>query len=44
MHRFYLAAVDLLPGALLLIPVFLLLNMVYFRNVRKSTLYFLFSK
>ena len=43
MHRFYLAAVDLLPGALLLIPVFLLLNMVYFRNVRKSTLYFLFS-
>ena len=28
MYRFYLAAVDMLPGALILIPVYLLLNSV----------------
>lgn len=43
MYRFYLAAVDMLPGALILIPVYLLLNSMYFHSVRKSFLYFLFS-
>ena len=43
MYRFYLAAMDLLPGALLLLPVYLLLHKVYFRSIRKSILYYLFS-
>ena len=44
MYRFYLAAMDLLPGALLLLPVYLLLHKVYFRSIRKSILYYLFSR
>ena len=43
MYRFYLAAMDLLPGALLMLPVYLLLHKVYFRSIRKSILYYLFS-
>lgn len=43
MNRFYLAAVDLLPGALLLIPVYWILNKICFHNAGKSTLYYLFS-
>ena len=43
MYRFYLAAVDLLPGALLLAPVYFVLNKVYLRNSGKSVLYYLFS-
>lgn len=43
MYRFYLAAVDMLPGILLLIPVYFLLNRVYFHSVRKSISCFLFS-
>lgn len=43
MYRFYLAAVDILPGALLFIPIYWILNKVCFRNARKSFLYFLFS-
>ena len=43
MYRFYLAAVDMLPAALLLAPVYLVLNKAYFHNARKSILYFLFA-
>ena len=43
MYRFYLAAVDMLPGALLLAPVYLILNKAYFHDTRKSILYYLFS-
>ena len=43
MHRFYLAAIDLLPGILILAPVYLILNKAYFRNAGKSFFYFLFS-
>ena len=43
MYRFYLAAVDMLPSAFLLIPLFGFLNMIYFHNTRKSILYFLLS-
>ena len=43
MFRFYLAAVDMLPAALLLAPVYLILNKAYFHNTRKSILYFLFA-
>ena len=43
MYRFYLAAMDLLPGAILLAPVYFLLNRLYFHNTGKSVLYYLFS-
>ena len=43
MYRFYLAAVDMLPGSLLLAPIYLILNKIYFHNTRKSILYYLFS-
>ena len=43
MYRFYLAAVDLLPAAMLLIPVYWILNKIYFHNARKSIFYYLFS-
>ena len=43
MYRFYLAAVDMLPGALLLAPVYLILHKAYFHNTGKSILYYLFS-
>ena len=43
MYRFYLAAMDLLPAAILLIPIFCILNKVYFHNIRKSIFYYLFS-
>jgi len=43
MYRFYLAAVDLLPAALLLIPIYFLLNRMCFQNAGKSLLYYLFS-
>ena len=43
MYRFYLAAVDMLPGAILLAPAYLLLHKVYFQDLGKSILYYLFS-
>ena len=43
MYRFYLAAADLLPGILILAPVYWVLNKVYFHNVGKSFCYFLLS-
>ena len=43
MYRFYLAAIDLLPGAMILIPIYFILNKVHFRSARKSILCFLFS-
>ena len=43
MYRIYLAAVDILPGALLLAPVYLVLNKACFHDARKSILYYLFS-
>lgn len=43
MYRFYLAAIDILPAALLLAPAYLILNKAYFHNSRKSIFYFLFS-
>lgn len=43
MYRFYLAAIDLLPGAILLIPVYWILNKVHFHDARKSVFYCIFS-
>jgi len=43
MYRFYLAVVDLLPGALLFAPVFFVLNKRCFRNTANSILYYLFA-
>ena len=43
MYRFYLAAIDMLPSALLLIPIYWFLNRIYFYNARKSICYCLFS-
>jgi len=43
MYRFYLASIDMLPGVILMIPIYWLLNRVYFRNAKKSILYCLFS-
>ena len=43
MYRFYLAAVDLLPAALLLIPFYWIVNRVYFRNGKKSAYYCMIS-
>ena len=43
MYRFYLAAVDMLPGVLILAPVYWVLNRAYFHNTRKSFFYFVFS-
>lgn len=43
MYRFYLAAVDLLPAALLMIPIFWVLDRLYFRNRKKSVFYCLIS-
>ena len=43
MYRFYLAAVDLLPAALLMILVFWILDRLYFRNRKKSAFYCLIS-
>ena len=43
MYRFFLAAVDLLPAMLLLVPSYLILNRAYFHNTRKSSLYCIFS-
>lgn len=43
MYRFYLAAADMLPSAILFIPVYFVLNKIYFHNARKSILYYLFS-
>ena len=43
MYRFYLAAMDMLPAAVLLLPFYCFLNKLYFHNVRKSTVYWLFS-
>ena len=43
MYRFYLAVVDMLPGALVLVPVYSVLNRVYFHNTKKVLLYYLFS-
>ena len=43
MYRFYLAAVDMLPGILILVPVYWILNKTLFRNNRKSFFYFTFS-
>lgn len=43
MYRFYLAAVDMLPGAILFVPTYYILNHFYFHNARKSIVSFLFS-
>lgn len=43
MYRFYLAAVDMFPAALILIPVFWLLNRAFFHNSRKCIQYYLFA-
>lgn len=43
MYRFYLAAMDMLPAAVLLLPIYCFLNRLYFHDVRKSTVYWLFS-
>lgn len=43
MYRFFLAALDTLPGAVILIPVYWILNKALFHNARKSTFYCLFS-
>ena len=43
MYRLYLAIADMLPGVLILAPVYWILNSVYFHNARKSFFYFLFS-
>lgn len=43
MYRFYLAAIDMLPGAVLLIPIFWALNKTFFHNAMKSIFYCLFS-
>ena len=43
MYRFYLAAIDLLPAALLMIPVYWIINRIYFHNSKKSVFYCLFS-
>lgn len=43
MYRFYLAAVDMLPGILILAPAYWILNKTFFRNNRKSFFYFMFS-
>lgn len=43
MYRFYLAAVDMFPAALILIPVFWLLNRALFHNSRKCIQYYLFA-
>ena len=43
MYHFYLAAMDLLPSAILLIPIYFILNKLYFHNIRKSIFYFIFS-
>ena len=43
MYRFFLAAVDLLPAMLLLVPSYWILNRAYFHNTRKSSLYCIFS-
>lgn len=44
MYRFLLAAVDVVPAAIVLVPVFVILHWtVYHRNIRRSILYCLFS-
>lgn len=43
MYRFYLAAIDLLPAILLLIPLYWILNRVYFHNAKTSFFYLVFS-
>ena len=43
MYRFFLAALDLLPAMLLLVPSYWILNRAYFHNTRKSSLYYVFS-
>ena len=44
MYRFYLAAVDVIPAAVVLVPLFLILYVTSFkRNLIKSCLYCLFS-
>ena len=43
MYRLYLAAVDMLPGVLMLAPAYWILNRAYYHNTRKSFFYFVFS-
>ena len=43
MYRFYLAAVDLVPAAVLMIPFYWIMNLLYFHNSRKSVFYCLLS-
>ena len=44
MYRFYLAAVDVIPAAMVLVPLFLILYVTTFkRNLIKSGMYCLFS-
>ena len=43
MYRFYLAAADMLPAMILLIPAYWILNILYFHNTAKSIYCCLFS-
>ena len=43
MYRFYLAAVDMLPAALILLPVYWVLNRACLHHAGTSILYYLFS-
>lgn len=43
MYRFYLAAIDMLPGAVLLVPIYWILNKTHFHTAGKSIMYCLFS-
>lgn len=43
MYRFYLAAIDIVPAALLLAPAYFIINKAYFHNTRKSIFYYIFS-
>lgn len=43
MYRLFLAAIDMVPAALILMPVFWLLNRMVFHNFRKCILYYVFA-
>lgn len=43
MYRLFLATVDMIPAALILLPVFWLLNRTVFHNFRKCILYYVFA-
>lgn len=43
MYRLFLATVDMIPAALILLPVFWLLNRTVFHSFRKCILYYVFA-